>query len=99
MRQLDITLEGAGSMSYKAKRTKSPYVRRKIQACRQRLEMTCEQVAKEACMSREYYIKIENGQNTPSRITMMKIAEVLHVKKWWDLFELQAVETKKEEDK
>ena len=78
-------------MSNTAKRTKSPFVRRKIQACRQRLGLTCEEVAKEACICREYYIKIENGQNAPSRLTMMKIAEVLKVKNWADLYELQAV--------
>ena len=77
------------------KRTKSKLVRRKMMACRQRLGLTCEQVALLASMSREYYIKVENGQNTPSRTTMMKIAEALKTEKWWELFELQAVEEDK----
>lgn len=84
-------------MSNGAKRTKSKLVRRKIIACRRRLGLTCEQVASAACISREYYIKIENGQNTPSRVTMMKIAEVLKAAKWWELFELQAVNNDNEE--
>ena len=78
-------------MSYTAKRTKSKYIRRKMLACRTRLGLTCQEVADKAMMSREYYIKVENGQNTPSRITMMKIGEALQTKKWYDLYELQAV--------
>jgi DNA-binding XRE family transcriptional regulator len=73
-----------------------------MQACRQRLGLTCEEVARIATISREYYIKIENGQNTPSRTTMMQIAEALQVdcKKditaWAKLYELQAVEDKED---
>lgn len=78
-------------MSYTAKRTKSKYIRRKMLACRTRLGLTCQEVADKAMMSREYYIKVENGQSTPSRITMMKIGEALQTKKWYDLYELQAV--------
>ena len=43
-------------MSYTAKRTKSKYVRRKMQACRQRLGLTCQQVADKSYITREYYI-------------------------------------------
>lgn len=80
-------------MSYTAKRTKSKYVRRKMLACRQRLGLTCQQVADKSYITREYYIKIENGQATPSRITMMKIAEALQSKRWDLLYELQSVDT------
>lgn len=80
-------------MSYTAKRTKSKFVRRKMQACRQRLGLTCQQVADKACITREYYIKIENGQATPSRVTMMAIADALQTKRWDLLYELQSVDT------
>jgi len=80
-------------MSYKAKRTKSKFVRRKMQACRQRLGLTCQQVADRSYITREYYIKIENGQATPSRVTMMSIAKALQAKRWDLLYELQSVDT------
>lgn len=64
-----------------------------MQACRQRLGLTCQQVADKACITREYYIKIENGQSAPSRLTMMSIASTLHVDRWDLLYELQSVDT------
>lgn len=79
-------------MAYSDKRTQSKLVRRKMLACRKRLQLTCKEVAAIALMSDKYYIKIENGQATPSRITMMKIASALKVDKWYDLYELQAIE-------
>lgn len=64
-----------------------------MQACRQRLGLTCQQVADMSFITRAYYIKIENGQATPSRVTMMAIGNALHSKRWDLLYELQSVET------
>lgn len=86
---------GVVYLSYTAKRTKSKYVRRKMQACRQRLGFTCQQVADKAFITREYYIKIENGQSAPARLTMMLIGEALQTKRWDLLYELQSVENNK----
>lgn len=80
-------------MSNTVKRTKSKYIRRKMLACRHRLGLTCQQVADKSFITREYYIKIENGQATPSRVTMMSIAEALQSKRWDLLYELQSVDT------
>ena len=73
-------------MSYTAKRTKSKFVRRKMQACRQRLGLTCQQVADKSYITREYYIKIENsgegtrqngtvtsGEGAPVRVTALMV--------------------------
>lgn len=78
-------------MSYNLKRTNSVFIRRKMLACRQRLGLTCNQVAELAHITRAYYIKIENGQAAPSRLTMMDIAKALKVERWDLLYELQSV--------
>lgn len=80
------------------KGTKSRAIRRKMYACRKRLGFTCAEVADMADICREHYIKIENGVNTPSRAVLQRIAKVLRVEDFEQLYEIEEVtaEDKKE---
>lgn len=74
------------------KTTNSTHIRRKLFKLRIECGFSCKDVADKACISDKYYIKIENGQSTPSRATMIDIGKALCCDKWWELYELQAVE-------
>ena len=83
------------SVGKKRATMKSPVMRRKMYACRKRLQFSQVYVAEKVGITQTYYSLIENGLKTPSRLVMLRIAEVLKVKRWWELYDLQVIDNER----
>lgn len=70
---------------YNEKRTKSNNINDKMLMYRLQRHYTQQQVSDLAHLARAYYVKIENGQCTPSVNTYKAIARALGVPKWKEL--------------
>lgn len=70
---------------YNEKRTKSLNINDKLLMFRLQRHYTQQEVADLASLSRSYYVKIENGQCTPSVNTYKDIARALGVPNWKEL--------------
>ena len=70
---------------YNEKRTKSNNINDKMLMYRLQRHYTQQQVSDLAHLARGYYVKIENGQCTPSVNTYKAIARALGVPKWKEL--------------
>ena len=70
---------------YNEKRTKSNNINDKLVIYRLKRHYTQQEVADLAHLARSYYVKIENGQCTPSVNTYKNIAKALGVPNWKQL--------------
>ena len=82
---IDIHKYFGGIHMYNDKRTKSDNINNKLVMYRLLRHYTQQQVADLANIARPYYVKIENGQCTPSINTYKDIARALGVPNWKEL--------------
>lgn len=67
------------------------YMRRNLYAARMRMGLSMQEVARRVGINPGYYSRIENDQREPSPTVMARIADVLNVAHFGDLYYSQRV--------